>query len=49
MSKKSTNKQFWDWIDQCPDAVYVNHDSTDNEDDQKIYVFGFVVPEESAQ
>ena len=40
-------KEFWEWIDQCPDGVYVNHDSTDDEDEQNIYVFGFVVPKEN--
>ena len=40
------SKEFWAWINQCPDGVYVNHDSTDDEDEQHIYVFGFVVPKE---
>ena len=40
-------QEFWAWIDQCPDGVYVNHDSTDDEDEQNIYVFGFAVPKEN--
>lgn len=43
----SNTEKFWAWIDQCPDGVYVNHDFTDDEDDQKIYVFGFAVPKEN--
>ena len=39
-------QEFWAWIDQCPDGVYVNHDFTDDEDTQKIHVFGFAVPKE---
>ena len=39
-------KEFWEWIDQCPKGVYVNHDFTDDDDDQLIYVFGFAVPKE---
>ena len=41
------SQEFWAWIDQCPDGVYVNHDFTDDEDDQKIHVFGFAVPKEN--
>ena len=37
---------FWQWIDECPKGVYVNHDFTDDEDNQKIHVFGFAVPKE---
>ena len=41
------SQEFWAWIDQCPDGVYVNHDFTDDEGyDQKIHVFGFAVPKE---
>ena len=43
------SQEFWAWIDQCPDGVYVNHDFTEvdnDEDDQKIHVFGFAVPKE---
>jgi hypothetical protein len=40
------SQKFWAWINQCPDGVYVNHDFTDDEDDQKIHVFGFAVPKE---
>ena len=46
------SQEFWAWINQCPDGVYVNHDFTDDEwatefyDDQTIHVFGFAVPKE---
>jgi len=40
------SQEFWAWIDRCPDGVYVYHDFTDDEDDQKIHVFGFAVPKE---
>ena len=40
-------EEFWNWIDTCPDHVFVNHDSTDDEDDTVIYVFGFAVKRES--
>ena len=48
--KETTNDQFWDWMAQCP--VSSSRLDTDVEPDQKIHVFGFVVPiseEESAQ
>jgi hypothetical protein len=41
------SQEFWAWIDQCPDGVYVYHDFTDDEDTQKIHVFGFAVPKEN--
>ena len=46
---KGANKEeaFWEWIDQCPKGIYVNHDFTDDEDHQKIHVFGFAVPKET--
>ena len=44
--KMTKAQEFWAWIDQCPDGVYVNHDFTDDEDDQKIHIFGFAVPKE---
>ena len=48
MTSKEKNQtieqSFWDWIEQCPKGVYVNHDFTDSEDHQKIHVFGFAVP-----
>ena len=50
MSKKTTNEQFWEWMDQCP--VSANRDYSDDDGDQIIHVFGFVVPiseEELAQ
>ena len=34
-------QEFWAWIDQCPDGVYVNHDFTDDEDDTKDTRFWF--------
>jgi hypothetical protein len=40
------SQEFWAWINQCPDGVYAYRDSTDDEDEQKIHVFGFVVPKE---
>lgn len=43
------SKEFWEWIDQCPDGVYINHDHTDDDDDQLIYVFGFAVPKERGE
>ena len=39
-------KAFWEWIDQCPHGVYPHHDSTDDEGEHKIYVFGFAVRQE---
>lgn len=36
------SKKFWDWMALCP--VSANRDYTETEDDQKIHVFGFVVP-----
>ena len=45
---RTKSQEFWAWIDQCPDGVYVNHDSTDDEDEKYIYVFGFAVPKEIA-
>jgi len=44
MKSKTTNEQFWEWISQCPDQVYVNHDYSDDEACETTYVFGFVVP-----
>ena len=41
---RTIDQRFWDWVDDCPEGIYVNHDSTDDEDNQKIYVFGFAVP-----
>ena len=41
------SQEFWAWIDQCPDGVYAYHDFTDDEDTQKIHVFGFAVPKEN--
>jgi hypothetical protein len=41
------SQEFWAWIDKCPDGVYAYHDFTDDEDTQKIHVFGFVVPKEN--
>lgn len=49
MEKTTKEQAFWDWIDQCPEGVYVNHDFTDDEDEQKIHVFGFAVPKEGAE
>jgi len=43
MSKK---EEFLDWIDQCPDDVYVYHEDTNDDDDNLIYVYGFSVPKE---
>lgn len=43
----SLAEAFWQWIDECPKGVYVNHDFTDDEDNQKIHVFGFAVPKEN--
>jgi len=43
MSKK---EEFLDWIDQCPDNVYVYHEDTNDDDDNLIYVYGFSVPKE---
>ena len=43
MSKK---EEFLDWIDQCPDGIYVHHEDTNDEDDNLIYVYGFSVPKE---
>lgn len=44
--KPTIAEAFWQWIDECPKGVYVNHDFTDDEDNQKIHVFGFAVPKE---
>jgi hypothetical protein len=43
-NNRTIDQRFWDWVDDCPTGVYVNHDFTDDEDNQKIYVFGFAVP-----
>jgi len=46
---ETIDKQFWDWIENCPKEIYVNHDYTDDEDKHKIYVFGFAVPKEKEE
>lgn len=40
------DEEFWNWIMQCPHGVFENHESTDDEGDHTIYVFGFAVPKE---
>ena len=45
MTTKS--EKFWEWISECPDGVYAHHDFTDDEDKQKVHVFGFAVPKET--
>ena len=44
LSTATPAQKFWAWIAQCPDEIYINHDFTDTEDEQKIHVFGFAVP-----
>ena len=44
LNNRTPSQKFWDWIAQCPDEIYINHDFTDTEDEQKIHVFGFAVP-----
>ena len=44
LNNRTPSQKFWAWIAQCPDEIYINHDFTDTEDEQKIHVFGFAVP-----
>ena len=44
LNNRTPSQKFWDWIAQCPDEIYIHHESTDTEDEQKIQCFGFAVP-----
>lgn len=42
-------KAFWEWIDQCPEGIHVDHDFimvSDLTPHQKIKYFHFTIPME---